>query len=593
MNPILFEKSTKDFSTNGIGRLSDAISCIVTEERNGIYELEMKYPVSGEFYDGIRHSNIIYAIPSDGESEQPFRIYKISKPINGVITINAEHISYQLSYIPVAPFKAQNVAAALEGFKNNAAEECPFEFWTDKTTTAGFEVAEPASIRSRLGGVQGSILDVYGGEYKWDMYIVRLYNQRGNDNGVTISYGKNLVDLKQEETIENTITGIYPYWKDSENLVTLPEKTVSAENAGNYPYKRTVPLDFSSEFKDRPTVEQLRNAAKAYVKNNNIGVPSVSLSVKFQPLWKTEEYKDIAPLERVKLCDTVTVIYEELGVNAKAKVNKTEYDVLLERYKTIDLGDARSNLATTIVSQAKSIEERPSVSFLMQAVASATAQITGNKGGYVVFRYDGDENPYELLIMDKPQIEEAQNVWRFNQAGFGHSSKGYNGPYTTAITQDGHIVADFITTGTMLANIIKGGTLRMGGVGNANGLIQVLDANGNVIGKWGAGGLEVSSGSIKGVTLETNNAKITGGTIQIQTSDSGKNVIELNNGGGLKTLIRTGAVYLYGTYNGKETYVALNGYGLSVVNDGNIVASINQSGWINCRSLTVNGKEIK
>lgn len=593
MNPILFEKNTRDFGTNGIGRLSDAISCIVTEERNGIYELEMKYPVSGEFYDSLRHSNIIYAIPSDGEIEQPFRIYKISKPINGVITVNAEHISYQLSYIPIMPFKAQNVAEALEGLKSNAAEECPFEFWTDKTTEAGFEVVEPASIRSRLGGVQGSILDVYGGEYKWDMYTVRLYNQRGNDNGVTISYGKNLVDLKQEETIENTITGICPYWKDSENLVTLPEKTVSAENAENYPYKRTVPVDFSSEFEDKPTVEQLRNAAKAYMKNNNIGVPSVSLSVKFQPLWKTEEYKDIAPLERVKLCDTVTIIYEELGVNAKAKVNKTEYDVLLERYKTIDLGDARSNLATTIISQAKSIEERPSVSFLMQAVASATAQITGNKGGYVIFRYDGDGNPYELLIMDKPQIEEAQNVWRFNQAGFGHSSKGYNGPYTTAITQDGHIVADFITTGTMLANIIKGGTLRMGGVGNANGLIQVLDANGNVIGKWGAGGLEVSSGNIKGVTLETNNAKITGGTIQIQTSDSGKNIIDLNNGGGLKTQIRSGSVYLYGAYNGKETYIALNGYGLSVVNDGNIVASINQSGWINCKSLTVNGKEIK
>ena len=591
MNPILFDKGTTDFNTNGIGRLSDAVSCIVTEERNGSYELEMKYPVTGHFYSDIRYSNIIFAIPADGEKEQAFRIYKISKPINGIVTVNAEHISYQLSHIPVSPFKAQNVSEALEGLKNNAAEECPFTFWTDKTTEADFEVTEPVSARSRLGGVQGSILDVYGGEYKWDMYTVRLYNKRGNDNGVTIRYGKNLIDLKQEETIENTITGIYPYWKGSESMVTLPEKTVSAENAENYPYKRTIPMDFSSSFDEAPAVEELRAAAKAYIKNNKIGIPSVSISVEFQPLWNTDEYKNVAPLERVKLCDTITVLYEELGVNAKAEVNKTQYDVLLERYKVIELGDARSNLATTVASQEKAIAEKPSVSFLMQAVAAATSQITGNKGGYVVFRYDGNGNPYEFLVMDKPSVEEAQNVWRFNQAGFGHSSTGYNGPYTTAITQDGQIVADFITAGTMLANIIKGGTLQMGGVGNSNGLIKVLDADGKVIGRWGADGLEVLSGNIKGVTIETENAKIKGGTIQITTVDNGKNIIELSNGN-IKTLIRTGSIYLYGLYNEKETYVQINGYGLNVINNGNIVAAINQQGWIHCKSLTVNGKEI-
>lgn len=528
MNPILFDKNTTDFSTNGIGRLSDAISCIVTEERNGIYELEMKYPITGHFYSQIRHSNIIYAIPSDGEKEQAFRIYKISKPIDGIVTVNAEHISYQLSHIPVSPFKAQNVSGAFEGLKNNAAEDCPFTFWTDKTTAAVFEVTEPVSIRSRLGGVQGSILDVYGGEYKWDMYTVKLYAKRGNDNGVTIRYGKNLIDLKQEETIENTITGIYPYWKDSESMISLPEKTISADNEGNYPYKRTIPMDFSSEFDEKPSEEQLRNAAKAYIKNNNIGIPSVSISVEFQPLWNTDEYKDIAQLERVKLCDTVTVFYEELGVNAKAEVNKTQYDVLLERYKTIDLGDARSNLATTIASQEKLIEEKPSVSFLMQAVESATSQITGNKGGYVVFRYDGNGNPYEILIMDKPSIEEAQNVWRFNQAGLGHSSNGYNGPYSTAITQDGHIVADFITTGTMLANIIKGGIFSVGGIDNESGIIQVLDKNGNVIGKWTKDGIEILSGTIKGVSIESNNAKITGGSILMETDSSTIDFITLN-----------------------------------------------------------------
>lgn len=569
MNPILFDKNTRDFNTNGIGRLSDAVSCVVTEERNGSYELEMQYPVYGNFYHEIKHSNLIYAVPSDGEREQPFRIYKISKPMNGVVTIYAEHISYQLSHIPVSPFTAENVAAALEGLKNNAAEECPFTFWTDKTTTANFEVTEPVSVRSRLGGVQGSILDVYGGEYAWDMYTVKLYSQRGQDNGVTIKYGKNLVDLKQEETIENTITGIYPYWKDSETIVMLPEKTVSAANAENYPYKRTISMDFSSEIKDKPTIEQLRKAAESYIKNNNVGIPSVSISVKFQPLWQTEEYKNIAPLERVKLCDTVTVIYEELGVSAKAKVNKTEYDVLLERYKVIELGDARSNLATTIASQEKAIAERPSVSFLMQAVAAATSQITGNKGGYVAFRYDGNGNPYEILVMDKPSVEEAQNVWRFNQAGFGHSSTGYNGPYTTAITQDGQIVADFITTGTMLANIIKGGTLQMGGVNNSSGVIQVLDENGKVIGTWGKNGIDITEGNIKGVSIETNNIKITGGRIEIEAEQENDNrfaLIYYNNDRSKywkMMLSPIALIFRYGTVDGDYEDITITTKGIS------------------------------
>ena len=460
MIPILFSETATDFDTNGIGRLSDAISCTVTEERNGIFELEMQYPVDGEFYDSIRHSTIILAKPNEKSVEQPFRIYKISKPMNKRITVNAEHISYQLSYIPVSPFTASGVAAALSGLKGNAAEECPFDFWTDKTTNGDFAVTEPASIRSRMGGDEGSILDVFGGEYEFDRYMVRLHASRGADNGVRIAYGKNLTDVTQEESIENTITGIYPYWKDSDgNLVTLPEKTISAESAENYPFPRTVSMDFSSDFDEAPTEEQLRQRAEQYIADNNIGIPAVSLTVSFQPLWQTEEYKNVAALERVGLCDTVTVEYEKLGVSATARVNKTVYDVLKERYSSIELGESKPNLSDQIINQEKEIELKPDVSFLQQAIENATNLITGNKGGYIVYMYDGNGHPYEMLIMDQPDINTAQNVWRFNQAGLGHSSTGYEGPYETAITQDGAIVANFITAGVLSGNIIRGGTI--------------------------------------------------------------------------------------------------------------------------------------
>ena len=504
MIPILYESNTTNFNTNGIGRLSDAITCIVTEERNGQYELQMTYPLDGALYNDLQVSRIIWAVPSDGEEEQAFRIYKVSRPISGIVTVYAEHISYQLSCVPVSRYSATSAAAAMSGLESNAAVNCPFTFWTDLTTSGNFSVDAPAGIRSVLGGTEGSILDVFGGEYKWNNYVVRLYTSRGADNGVTLRYGKNITDLQQEENITNTITGVYPYWQDSDgNYVELTQKVVLSENAGNFPYPRVAVVDCSQEFETKPTQQQLLDWAEDYIGKAGIGIPSVSIDVSFVALWQTEQYKDIAPLERVKLCDTVTVEYEKLGVSAKAKVIRTEYDVLAERYKSIGIGDAKSTMTEQFLRQQQQlnnhqsqINEKPSKSFMEEAIENATNWINGVNGGYVVLHKNANDQPYEILIMDTPDIETAQKVWRWNQGGMGHSTSGYQGPYTTAITQDGAIVADFITAGTMLANIIKGGTLTLGGNGNGNGVCQVLNASGTVIVKIDNTGIDVNAGSI-------------------------------------------------------------------------------------------------
>ena len=219
MVPTLYREEEREFLTNGLGRLSDAISCRVTEERNGIYELEMTYPVTGVHYDKITMGRILFATPSDGKNRQAFRIYKVTKPINGIVIILARHISYQLSFIPVKPdhMAANSAAIALTQLKADALEECPFDFWTDVDTQATYNTTEAASLRSRLGGSAGSILDTFGGEYEWDNWTVKLWKQRGQDKGVTILYGKNLTDLKQEESIENVVTGIYPFWRKEED----------------------------------------------------------------------------------------------------------------------------------------------------------------------------------------------------------------------------------------------------------------------------------------------------------------------------------------------------------------------------------------
>lgn len=459
---LLYPQNETDFADNGLGALSDAISCTVTEEANGQYEAQLEYPVTGVHYSEIKNRCILFAKPDPYRDAQPFRIYQISKPLSGIVTVFARHISYDLSGIPVSPFTAASVTGAFAQFESQAVGTNPFTFWTDKTTQAAFSVEVPSSIRSLLGGTEGSVLDVFGGEYEFDRWTVKLFNRRGADNGVVIRYGKNLIDLQQEENIANVATGIYPFWRDAGEsgiLVQLPEKTVNAP--GSYDFERVIPVDFSSDFSQQPTEEQLRTRAQAYVTNNNIGVPTVSLSVSFQPLDQTEEYQHLALLERVSLFDTVTVEYPALGVSAKAKCIETVYDVLKGRYVSISLGDARANIADTIVNQQKQIDNTPTESFMQKAIRSLTSSILGANGGSVrLLDTNGDGEPDTLYIADNPDPAQAQKVWRFNYQGWGASENGYNGPFTLGASFDAGIIADFITAGTFNGNLIKVGRIQ-------------------------------------------------------------------------------------------------------------------------------------
>ena len=532
MKPILFDLTETEFTSNGLGRLSDALSCIITEERNGAYELEMTYPIDGIHFSDIAHSRIIYAQPADGKSKQPFRIYYISKPIDGISEIKAEHISYQLSHIPLKPFEASSVGEALAGLKVNAAEACPFTFWTDKTTVASFKVTAPESIRAKLGGEEGSILDAYGGEYEFDGYTVKLHNARGQNRNVTLRYGKNITDIHQEENIANTYTGVMPYWagasenSEEEEIVCLPEYVIHSANASNFPYQRTIALDLSGEFEEKPTVEQLRTRARAYMTANAIGTPQVAIEVSFLPLWQTEEYKDIAVLERVYLCDTVSVYFPKLDISATAKVIKTEYDVLNERYNTIELGDAKSSFAQAVqqdISGAvvKAVQKAPSTTDLQKAVNKATKLITGGLGGYVIIKQNADGQPEEILVMDTDDTSTAENVIRINKNGIGFSTTGYNGPFNTAWTIDGGFVADYITSGVLNAALItagylsadriQGGTLTMGGKNNGNGVIRILDAGGNEIGR-----IDNTGAALKGdIELESDGVSTYQSTLDV------------------------------------------------------------------------------
>ena len=453
MNPILFAKNATTFTTNGIGRL-ECLECKVTEERNGQYELEMIVPVDGQYADSIEMSSIICVPHDDSKTIQPFRVYKIEKPINGRFAVYAQHISYQLNYIPTMPFtvtaSANACNQALQALKTNSAESNPFTFWTNVTTVASFVLAMPAILRSALGGTEGSILDRFGGEYEWDGYTVKLWTNRGVVTpSVALRYGKNIVDLEQEEYISNTITGVCPYWRDSEgnNLVTLTEKVVESQYADNYPFRRTVPLDMSQDFDGQPTEAQLRTAATAYLNSSGIGIPTVSIKVSFVNLADTEEYANIVPLQSVKLCDNVKVEFAELGISTTAKVVKTVYNVLKERYDSIEIGSIRSSLASTITDATQALTTAQSQltqkfkqfgNTVQEDIANATAWLT-DSNGYVIAVKNNDGSWKELIFADHNDPQQWHNVLRVNENGLGFSSDGGQ-TYKQAWTLDGKLV---------------------------------------------------------------------------------------------------------------------------------------------------------
>ncbi|MCD8366295.1 MAG: hypothetical protein LUC83_10990, partial [Clostridiales bacterium] len=238
MIPCLYDVSEISYTTNGLGKLADCISCYVTEKRNSSYELKLEYPTDGIHADELTEGNIILAKPADNKSPQPFRIYKITTPLDGILEVAARHISYQMNFITVSPVSVASgttdqVAAAYQALLDNASTGCPFSFETDIDSSAAFSMTEPVSFRSALGGEDGSMLDTYGGEFEWDFYTVRLWKSRGSDNNVRIVYGKNLVDFKMEKSIEDMVTGVHPYWKDPESgtIMELPEKVVTLEDS--------------------------------------------------------------------------------------------------------------------------------------------------------------------------------------------------------------------------------------------------------------------------------------------------------------------------------------------------------------------------
>ena len=343
---ILYEYTETAFTNNGLGCLNDATSCVVSETLNGEYELEMEYPVNGIHYSDIQLRRIIFAKPNSYDRAQPFRIYSISKPIGGLVTVNAEHISYDMSGLPVRgaiEHYAWYVKDVFDHIKNNSVYPCPFTFSSDITEEKkAISLSKPRSVKAFLGTDEG-LLSLFGGEWEFDRYNAILHKERGQNRGVSIEYGKNLTDVTQDEACSEMYTAVYPYYyQEDDGLQRLDEDVVKILDTT---YNNVCVLDLTSEFDEMPTQDQLRAKTQEYIKDNKLGEPKVSLKVSF-----IRNPEVIEALQDVRLGDTVGVKFIKIGVNTTSRCINYEFNVLTEQYNSIGLGEPTKTIVDTMTS---------------------------------------------------------------------------------------------------------------------------------------------------------------------------------------------------------------------------------------------------
>lgn len=515
--PILYAANETDFNTLGLGVLQDAISPLVSEERNGQFELTMSYPVDGALFNEIKNDRIIKVDASHSLKAQRFKIIRITKPSGGIVKIYTEHVSYLSQDLALKPSVSYtgNTGQALSAWESNIVDEHPFTTFSDIQTNGSgtWTIDKVDNARRALGGVTGSILDSYGGEYRFDNYHIGLYANRGNDSGALIAYGKNLTDLEQEEEIASTYTSIYPYVtlrdeNGNESLLTLPEYFVDSEHTDKYARRKIKTVNFQQD--EITTVEQLRERAQQYIEANDIGVPNVNLSVKFLDLSKTLDYKALALVEEINLCDIVTVYYEKLDIRQKAKVIKTVWDVSLDRYDELVIGKAKASLSQSIGT---------TVDGKLETVVTTLNTVRIAADGKTKI-YSGIDEPIASNIDDlwyKPVASGAVEMYRWNGVIWElkkTSADTLAGTVDFATVQAINIDANSITTGSLRADIVQSGF---------NGIAEGVSMDANGLKAVGPGG-EYSIVEDGGMSFFTSDDIKTG------SIESGYNTTDVSNG---------------------------------------------------------------
>ena len=459
---LIYDKNTilkeENFQNNGLGYLTDFMSePIITEKLNGTFELQFDYLLTGNNAQYLENFNYIKVWYDD--DYQLFYIERVRKQRNK-ISVYALHIAFTLTKNNLSDVRPTDLTAiaALDYILKRTDEKHYFNAVGNATKggTSTMYFINKNPIEALLTA-DNSIINRLGGEIKYNNFNIGLYDQVGNDNGVAVLWGKNLKQFEQDNDISSVITRVIPIGKDG---LTLPEGHIDSPLIESYPFPliKTIDIDVGIEEDESKTEEQLRNDAYEKMRKEvqklfdaGLDKPTTTVKIDWQDLSKTEEYKNYQFLEKIKLGDTITV--KSLNVLVKTRVIETKYNCLSKKFISFTLGDAKDNLfdgtSRIVQKEIKNLNLNPD-SLLKQAQDNATKLLVNAMGGYVY------KTNNELYIMDTDDPKTATRVWRWNINGLGYSKSGINGPYGLAMTMDGQIVADFITTGKMSVERIEG-----------------------------------------------------------------------------------------------------------------------------------------
>ena len=435
MRPILYNANETAFETYGLGEI-DATKAQVTRERNGNYTLYIEYPASGPLAGTFKNDMRIKSDAGLRTKNQTFFISRISKDSTGILKIYAKHISHLTEKMAIrnntnATGTAQ---AALAIWALNALGGIRFDTWSDidLTSKTSWNIADFKTARDALGGVKGSILDVWGGEYEFDNTVIRLHKQLGRKSPTVLEYGRNILRAEDDQDIEGAYTSVYPYATytpenqgtgeggatSQQITVELPEKYVDGPYIGLYNERRVLIVDFSSNFKDKevPTIDKLRRLAKEYAINNRLGLPKINTKIEYVDLSKTLDYKLTQILEEAELCDIVPVYYPQIGLTSEdAKLTTIVYDVLLEQNDSVEVGvigdgfksSMTSNLSGKIDDLANNQQR------LVNTLPDYLLNAQGNKVWYN--RPDNNEHKIGDIWFEKNGLYDRMYVWNGSQ----------------------------------------------------------------------------------------------------------------------------------------------------------------------------------
>ena len=382
MIPILYDKDETDFTGNGLGRLRDCTSCMVTEERNGIYECDFDIPVDGAHFSDIQIGRIVGVTHEDSDDIQPFDIVSYSKPIDGVVTFHAVHISYRQSFIVVDTTGGVNsLAGAFSLFRNEAIPATSFSYWTNMSANGYLACADgvPRTVRQMLGGIEGSVLDTYGGEFEWDKWRVKLWSSRGIERDFTIRYGVNMTDFNDDTDLSETYNAVIPYWASNDDKVVGSMVTSGFTVTGR---TECVPLDVSDKFEDKPTQADVEAMAQSIMSAQEPTKPQKNITVSFLRLQDLPEYQDFADIMTCKLCDTINVVFPDAG-QSRFKIVKTVWNVLENRYDEMELGALSTTLSEALgITNSVDSREAPLVTLFDETEVTLVDNASISAGGY-------------------------------------------------------------------------------------------------------------------------------------------------------------------------------------------------------------------